>query len=148
MQKGTLPLTGIIDFIFNEMALSNLAEDLIRKLNIDAIISFPNSPHITKKRIHIKLLNAISPGDMLSVTTNTHTKEIMSIFTEATITGIGRSLAYFSDHIVVKKSWVLFGTVGETEKPIVIIFLPALNTGTFSFKKEKETDHEFNPTLN
>ena len=147
IQKGKLPLTGKIDFDFNNDQIGLLHRKLISSFKLDGIISFPDTPSETKKKIIIYIEGVISPQEM---TKDTHTiKTVSKEFKKETMYGIARTRDYLFDKILAKSCWILFGFLeGENKIPIIITFYTVINFGVYSFKKPEETHEEFNPRLN
>ncbi len=146
-QIGPLPVTGQIQFEFDENQFKMLQNRLINEVLIDATISFPHNPSKGMKKIKITMKKAFGPGNHI---TQSHTVGYRSSdMNESTMSGLGRAQNYLLDEIIVKNSWLLFGTVhGSNNLPIIIIFLKEMKYGTYSFKKKDEDAATFNPALN
>lgn len=147
IQKGSLPLTGQITLHIDTDIFEILDSRLMLEFPINGVLSFPDNPEVSKKKVGIILKKVSRPG--------THNVETMTgnIITRAypqeTARGLARSLNYFVDHIFYKNSWLLFGTLkGDNPIPIVVVYNEQLKIGVYSFKKKDETDAEFAARLN
>jgi hypothetical protein len=148
LQKGSLPITGQVQIEFNETQWDMLCKRLINEFPIDVIILFPDEPSMSKKKIAVIAQKTIRPGTFISVT-HTGAGEISNALDQPTVTGLARAQYYFMDNLIVKNSWILFGKIqGDNPVPIIILFNPILNMGTYSFKKKEETSESFNAQLN
>jgi len=147
VQKGTLPTVGQIEFDLDESKLGMLERRLVNELPVTAVISFPDKPTETKKRIQIILQMAACPGAHESISKSVSAGS--NILNNSTATGLARANNYMMDKIISKSSWLLFGKLaGENPVPIIVLFCVRLNLGTYSFKKKEESTKDFNPQLN
>jgi len=147
VQKGSLPTVGQIEFDLDESKLGMLERRLVNELPVTAVISFPDKPTETKKRIQIILQMAACPGAHESISKSVSAGS--NILNNSTATGLARANDYMMDKIIYKSSWLLFGKLaGENPVPIIVLFCVRLNLGTYSFKKKEESTKDFNPQLN
>jgi hypothetical protein len=146
-KRGSLPISGQIDFILDDVQLNLLKNGLINKFLMDAIISWPDNPSETKKKIKLIIESAESPGSVKAETSSgRHNSNFLD---ENTMRGISRAEIYMMNRILIPKTWILFGRLqGDNPLPIIIMFYVELNFGTYSFKKDKETLEQFNFRLN
>lgn len=150
VQTGSLPVTGKITFDFSEQALMLVAKGLSNQLAIRAIISFPDQPSTTDKHIGV-VVTKVRPAGTMRV-------DSKSIFTETFFSTIleggqkyafGRVRDYLHNQILIKMGWLLIGYLeGPKKIPIMILYIPLLGFGTYSFKKDCESMEEFNARLN
>lgn len=146
-QKGSLPTTGQIDFVLNEVQLGFLKQGLINQFSMDAIISWPDNPLETKKKIKLYIEAVKSPGSVRAQTVYGRHKS--NFLNENTMQGVSRTQIYLMDKILFPSSWILFGKLqGDNPIPIVILFYPQLTLGIYSFKRKEETLMQFNPQMN
>ncbi len=145
-QKGSLPTKGKIEFELKTEQLMLFQKGLLSKVEIEAIISFPEKPEISSKRIRFEVLNVWSPEDSSQKTTSTATDGNMG---KATLNGMHQAQIYLVDHILSKSCWSFTGTlVGSKQIPIVIQYYQCLNYGTYCFKPDNMELSEFNFRLN
>lgn len=148
IQKGTLPIVGQIEIEFDESQWDMLYKRLINEFLTEAIILFPDQPSVSKKKIRVVINRAVKPGTFIS-TTRTGSGEISNYLDQPTTTGLARAQYYFMDNLVARNSWMLFSKLqGDNPVPIIILFNPILNLGTYSFKKKEEGMKDFNPQNN
>ena len=146
-QRGPLPNTGQINFELNETQLDMLMKGLINSFPMEAIVSYPENPSLGKKKLRLIIEVAYSPGLFIAVTQTG--KTLSNLLNKKVADGLSRSCDYFMDNIIAPNSWVLMGRLqGDDPVPIIILFNPTMNLGTYSFKKKEETMREFNPQNN
>lgn len=150
IQTGSLPLSGKITFDFSEEALMLVAKTLSKQLPIRATISFPDNPSVTAKIINITVTEAYPPG-----TVSIHSKSIPThnFFSDIFNIGdnryaFGRVRDYLHNQILIKMGWILIGHHGTKKIPIMVLYVPAIHVGAYSFKKDSETEEEFKAQLN
>lgn len=147
IQKGTLPTTGQIELVIDEEQLKMLERGLINEIRTSAIISFPDQPTVSKKKIYFTINFSHSPGTHQSITQTVSSNS--TFLNNNTVTGLSRARNYMVDQLITRNSWLLFGELeGENRIPMIILLSISLNIATYSFKKRDEELKEFNPHLN
>lgn len=145
-QIGTLPLTGKIEFEFNPESLKLFEKKIITQLRLEAIISFPDKPDVTRKKITIDVVDTWGPGNFETATTSLGCTGDSDV---ARSNSMHRAQIYLIDQILNKACWVIAGTLaGAKPIPIMILYYPVLSIGTYSFKKEKDVVKNTQPNLN
>jgi hypothetical protein len=147
LQKGSLPLTGQIIFDFDESQIRLITRNLVSKITISAIISFPDKPETAKKKIEVTIVKAQDPA---KINSESILKKAESNFLPPeTLHGVCRAQGYLFDNIISKNCWLLFGFLeGPKQIPITIVFYTTIKIGVYSFKKPEETGKEFGMSLN
>ncbi len=150
-QKGSLPINGQITFDFSEEALMLVAKGLSKRITVSSIISFPDQPSITKKRINV-VVTRVHPAESFGINAKTFFLEQPSedLIKKNETKAFGRVRDYLNNQILARITWLIIGHIEDGSKkiPIMIFYVPSLNTGSYSFKKDSETEAEFVPQLN
>jgi|GEM_PF-1786901 len=149
-QTGSLPLSGKITFNFSEEAFTLVTKKLSRQILVRATISFPDTPSVTPKIINVTVTDAHPPG---SVSVHSRSIPKWDFFSDFFATdqkyAFGRVHDYLHNQILIKMGWLLMGFLDGAKKiPIMILYVPAIHAGAYSFKKDSETEEEFKAQLN
>ncbi len=107
-QKGSLPLSGKIDFQFNEALLSTVAKGLIPETIIEAIISFPDQPEKTPKKISVTVNDVTTPGMVFNMYESMN-KEILKNYMQVAHVMSAHRKAWLMEHGMFNESYKASG---------------------------------------
>lgn len=145
-QKGSLPITGKIEFALTTDQFILFQKGLIRTVQIEAILSFPEKPEISKKKIWFDVERVWSPDQSEQQTVSIDSRGNLE---KSTLNGMHQAQIYLIDHILSQSCWSFTGTLVGTKKiPIVVQYYQCLNFGTYCLKPDNIALEDFNPRLN
>lgn len=150
IQKGSLPVSGQITFDFSEERLILVAAGKSPQDYIHGVISFPDQPEESDKSINL-VVTKVYPANTLRVRSKSVADSVSfkSLFNDTEKYTFSRVRDYLNNQILIKLSWLLAGYLDNDDKtPIMILYVPELETGAYSLKKESEMAEEFDVKLN